>query len=189
MRRLSRVVSTVASVAVIGLVAGCGGDNPTPSAAPSAAASSSTKTMLGTSAPPVPARARRSGDDGAESFGRHYVALINYATTTGETDALSDAAAPTCRSCNSLATRIARVYEDGGSIESDGWKVTGVVVVPGQPAARKYLDLAIRQPRQEVIATAGAKVQRFPGGNQALSMTLRYGSGAWVVTSLTLANR
>lgn len=179
----------IAGLIAGGLVlAGCGGSpEPKPLPAPTKSSSPSTSASS-TPAPPVmPEAAKASSDAAVEAFARHYVDVINFATSTGVLTDLNALAADRCTSCQRLSKRLEEIYTDGGSIQSDGWRVTGAEVLANQPLQRKYVDLAILQSPQILIESTGTKPKKFPGGKQALTMLIaRQGSG-WIVTRMTLA--
>lgn len=168
------------------LLSACGGSpEPGPLAEPTKSSSPSASAAL---APPVmPAAAKAKSDEAVESFARHYVSIINFATVTGDRKDLEALATDACASCRRLSARLEEVYGGGGSIESSGWRVTGASVVPDQPLERKYIDLAIVQAPQTLVGRAGAPPQKFPGGKQALTMLIARRGDGWVVTQMSLA--
>ncbi|WP_369814209.1 DUF6318 family protein, partial [Marmoricola sp. Leaf446] len=123
MRRLSRMVATVTAVAAIGVTAACGGDNPTPSTAPSDSTGEASPSASDPPPPSVPRAARRLDKDGAAAFVRHWVKVLNYAGATGDTSALRQVSTSDCVKCAALSDGIDRIYDRGGNIAGGGWTV------------------------------------------------------------------
>ena len=168
------------------LLSGCGG-SPEPSPPPKPSKSSSPSASATPTPPVLPEAANARTDAAVESFARYYVDLINFATTSGSREGLDTFASDACTSCRRLSTRLEQIYGAGGSIASEGWRVTAVDVVPDQPLRRKYVDLAIVQSPQILIEKAGAAPKRFPGGKQTLTMLVARRGSSWVVTRMSLA--
>ncbi|WP_262852923.1 DUF6318 family protein [Mumia quercus] len=124
----------VAAVALLS-VGACTGEEPAdgdPSATPRVSATpSATSTPT---PPPLPAEAREHSADGAAAFVEYYIAVFNYAATTGDTTALAAASMSTCSACNGLVKRYEQIYLDGGTSQDPGWRptVTSSQLVAGQ---------------------------------------------------------
>jgi hypothetical protein len=116
----------------------------------------------------------------------HYVALINYATRTGETTELEQLAGRRCESCATIVENIREIYSAGGSIESRGWRLTAVSLVPQQPSHQPILDLGVVESPETVTQSADGPVKRFKGGKQPMTMYLRRTADQWRVERLDL---
>lgn len=183
MRRLSRVVATVVSVAVIGLAAGCGGDNPTPSAAPLNPTTSPT-TDTAVPVPEFPAAAKPEDKAGANAFVRHWVAVLNYAGRTGKAELLRELSTPDCVRCAALSDGIDRIYKAGGRISGGGWRVLSMTQY-GPTQNRYFVDATIQSSPQSLQQSRDAETTSFPGVERRLrAFVLRYTQQGWRVAEL-----
>jgi hypothetical protein len=121
-------IALAAAIAVLA-VAGCGGDDPSPTSvptqvqpsaptavttAPPTTAPTTPTTSPTPTPPPLSAAARQDTPTGAESFARHWLATLDYAYKTGDTKPFR--AAGGCNGCVSLANSIDKVYAGGGEV-------------------------------------------------------------------------
>lgn len=168
------------------LLGGCGGA-PAPKALPKPTEPASPTASATPTPPALPKAAKAKTDEAVSAFARHYVEVINYATASGDVGKLLVLADESCTSCYRLAKRLRTIYGNGGKIRSRGWRVTGTLVIPNQPLARKYIDITIVQSPQTLVERAGAASKKYPGGKQALSLLLARRAESWKVTRMTLA--
>jgi hypothetical protein len=187
----SRTVHTVAALALfVGVgTTGCTepAAKPKPLPSPSSSSVAESPTASATPTPPsIPAEARGLGDDAAKAFAKHYVALINYSSRTGRTGELTAMSGSRCQSCQTIAGSIRDVYSAGGRIESRGWRLHALSVVPEQPIRRPILELGVIESPERVRRTANGPVKHFKGGRQPMTMYLRRAGGAWSVDRLDL---
>lgn len=126
-----------ALLVVLLMLSGCGGDPPPaapgrPSPSPTAAA-----------VPVMPEKATEDSKAGAIAFVQHYVQLLNYAQSTGDTVPLIAISGSGCKSCTRVRGAIDEIYASGGRIKGgnleleidlafakpdiDGWSIFGVV--------------------------------------------------------------
>ena len=164
------------------LVAGCQSNPepaPLPSPTPSPTPSSSPSPTV--AAPTLPPEARGTSTASAKAFVRHYVALVNHAVASGNSDELARASASDCRSCAAVIMKLNSVYEAGGNIRSDGWKIRSLNVVPGRPTNKPALDVGLHLSPQVVIEKKGAKKRSFEGGRLPATFYLVVSHGTWVV--------
>lgn len=169
----------VAGAVVAAGVSGCQ-SNPAPKALPSKAPASTAAASPVAAAPTMPAAAKGTGPKAAKAFVRHYVDTVNYASATGNVAALRSLSANSCKSCDSVANRIASVYSAGGSIESAGWKVAALSAVPGQGEA-VAVDAALKLSPQTVLKKAHGQAHHFRGGELPVTFQVRRGTDGWVV--------
>jgi hypothetical protein len=132
----------------------------------------------------MPAEAKGTGAKAAKAFARHYIESINYAARTGDVAHLRSLGDTTCVSCKAIVGNISDIYSRGGRIDSRGWKLEVVSVVPGQSRRHPILDLGIRQFPERVVPRKGAAVKHFPGGKKPMTMYLEHGRGQWHVVRL-----
>lgn len=124
-------------VALALLLSGCGGDPP-PAAPPPPSPVRTTP-----AAPVMPEGAKEDSKEGAIAFVRHYVQLLNYAQSTGDTGPLVELSGIGCKSCTRVRNAIGEIYTAGGRIKGgeielkidlafakpdlNGWSIYGVV--------------------------------------------------------------
>ena len=134
--------------------------------------------------PTMPAEAEGTSPAAAKAFVRHWIAALNYATASGDVSAVRALSAPTCESCSASFFRITDVYGAGGRIESDGWRVRTMQLVPGQRSDRPIVDVGVRLTPQIVIEEKDGEPQEFKGGRLPMTFTLAWDSGSWRVERL-----
>jgi hypothetical protein len=132
----------------------------------------------------MPDEAKGTSAASAKAFAEHYFDLINYAADTGETARLESASDPGCQSCHAISTTIAGTYDKGGRIETDGWLVQSVKLVPLQSRSKPILDLGVFLSPERVVPSRGAKAQQYDGGKQPMTMYLQREKGTWLVSRL-----
>lgn len=187
MRRLSRVVATVTAVAAIGASSACSGDNPTPSTAPSASPSptSATATAADGDRPTRNSVTSQDSRTGAAAFVEYYVATLNYATRTGDTDAARVLASPACRSCDRILKSIDGVYERQGEVQGGEWSPTPISAV--RTGSGWVVDIEITFEPQTIVRTKGAKAEEYDGGNGTASFTVNRVDSDWLIEQWTRA--
>ncbi|WP_445257204.1 DUF6318 family protein [Nocardioides aurantiacus] len=186
MGRLRQVVATVTTVAVVGLSAACGGDNPKPSSGPSA--SPPTESSRPTASATLPARDPGSSEDsrrGAATFVEYYIETLNYASRTGETDAAEALAAPGCRSCSRVIDSIQRVYAGDGEVRGGAWRPNPVSAV--RTDAGWVVDVNIEFEPQSIVRSRGEPAEKYPGGRGTASFTVKREGSDWLVDQWTRA--
>lgn len=121
--RSSRVVALV----LIGaMLAGCSGGEADEPADPlsSSTPSSSDATPAddpSSDVPELPDVAQENTLAGAEAFIRHYIELLNYASHTGDTDALEAVSDQDCAGCSHYADLYKETYSRGGFYKKGEW--------------------------------------------------------------------
>lgn len=116
--RASVAVVVVSSVLAL---AGCGSDPEpkVPDESPSSAASASPAPAE----PTLPPAAVEDSKEGAIAFVEHYIELLNYASDTGDVEALQAASADSCEGCATYVDLYEATYANGGYIRDSGWTV------------------------------------------------------------------
>ncbi len=123
----------VVAVAVVLAVAGCSGGDAPSSALPSGGAPpqsssppsnppSTAATTPPPTAPPLPATATQDTPAGAQSFARYYIAVLDYASHTGDTQSLRGLG--DCGTCRAQADGIETVLQGGRTRRGRGVPVS-----------------------------------------------------------------
>jgi hypothetical protein len=156
---------------------------PSPFAGPESTAPAATPPSASPTATPPELPRAATGTDraAAKAFVRHYIDLVNHAMATGDVAPVVEASGQACESCEAVVDRVQEVYEQGGSIESQGWKITVISPVPGQPKLSPMFDLGLRLTPQRVFVDATAEPRRFDGGKLPATFLLTRHDGGWVV--------
>lgn len=185
---LSRFVAGVGVVLALSIGAGCSGDDPdgarSAGDAPAALGSESPSSQV--SAPPapdLPDAAAVENVQGAKAFARHWVALLNHATLTGDVEALAAVDAD-CGTCGELAEAITGLYSGGGRVETTGWQVTKVLAEPNAAPRTAALQLSITRAPEAVFVRADAEAKPFTGGKEKYLMALKWQQGGWRISEL-----
>ncbi|HET7387787.1 MAG TPA: DUF6318 family protein [Nocardioidaceae bacterium] len=192
-RQLTRLSATwIAAVLATAVVSACSSapepkplpDPPPSSSAPSSPSASASSSPEQTSAPTLPPEAKGTSAKAAKAFVRYYFTVISFAIKTGDVDHMRQLGADRCKSCTALAASIEKVYAAGGHVESKGWRLTVVSLVPDQPRSRPIFDLSVVQSPEKVLREGGGKVEHFPGGKQPMTITLERDNSRWHVIRL-----
>ncbi|WP_420819123.1 DUF6318 family protein [Nocardioides iriomotensis] len=145
--RASRWRRSLVAVAAAGLLgfgtsACTSGDDP-PKPAPLPTESPSPTGSSSEAPPSLPADAGGSSTRAAKAFARHFVDLVNYASATGDVEAINAVASDSCRVCRGMADGIQDVYSKGGHLEGDGWRVLGTKVLSGGRENERAISLTL----------------------------------------------
>ena len=163
------VAATIAAaVAATGAMSGCGDDEAEPAdsglpaeseltesapeISPSTAGPTPTDpTPSGPQEPPLPAAAKAPGKAGAKAFVAYYIELLNYASWTGDTDAIRTYGKG-CRGCRADAGFFEGIYQRGGWIKGGRWTpVPGSwIVLPRHPGYFVGVNIDSAKARQRV---------------------------------------
>jgi hypothetical protein len=161
------------------LAVGCS-DDPEPRFEPSPSPTDSTS-----SAAAEPKAWEVKSEAGAVAFAKHWIDVFNEATRSGDSAEVRDASTEECGTCARFSDGIDDLYQGGGSIESQGWKVLQAVPAPGMPVVEPRIALRIRQSPQRITHTNG-HVQSFPGGSETFSARLVWSDSQWLMNDLVL---
>jgi len=132
----------------------------------------------------MPEAAKAKTRVGAGAFVEHYIQLVNYAGTSGRTTPLRVLSLRSCVKCEALADGVDEIYSSGGRITGGGWAVVRIRHY-GFDRGHYFLDAIIDSAPQEMVAKAGAPVQKFPGASNRLrAFVLERAAGAWKVSEL-----
>ena len=173
------VLGTALIAMTLAFAAGCGGSNPSPSPSPTPQPSP-TATATGKVAPPLPPAATAHTKAGAIAFVRHYVAMFNYAQSTGDTRSLRRLGLRDCISCTDVADAIDKVYRAGGSARGGELAISRAEAVR---SANKLIevDIAGNFSASTVVASSGATPEHRKGDKTVASFYVRFHNSAWKV--------
>ncbi|WP_425475650.1 DUF6318 family protein [Nocardioides tweenelious] len=110
----------------------------------------------------MPAAAKARSDGGAEAFVRYWVAMVNFAQSTGETTSLKSLNEPACSGCRGLVKAIDSAYAEGGRIEGGAWSISNLRKLPLDYGAEWAAFSAARTQPQTVVSDQQTK--HFEGG-------------------------
>ena len=154
-------------------------DSPT---APSPTGASPTdSTPSGPQEPRLPAAARAPGKAGAKAFVAYYIRLLNYASWTGDTDAVRSQGKG-CRGCRADASLFESTYRNGGWFKGGKWKpVRGSwIVLPRHPGYFVGVNIDAAKGKQKT--RHGSHVTRFRVDRIHRDFHLIRSEQAWRVT-------
>lgn len=152
---------------------------PTPSSSPSESASPRP------TPPAMPAEAEGTSPAAAKAFVRHYFEQINYAALSGDTETLRELSTDDCESCDAIASNVERIYNAGGHMETEGWKLSVVSSVPSRPSLRPAFDLGVQQSPETVLESGDdPSPKRYPGGRLAMTIYIKWSGSRWEVDRL-----
>jgi hypothetical protein len=169
---------TAAVLAVTGLAACGGGDNPKPAPLPT---TSDAARGNSPSPPAMPAEAKGKTTTSVVAFIRHWFATFNYSAATGDTAPLRALSDPGCESCLGIAREIDKTYKLGGRTEGDGWIVKSLNVHNPFDISGKILVSP-----QDAWDSATAEKVHYPGGPRRIHVSLALTSSGWSLFSLEL---
>jgi hypothetical protein len=140
------------------------------------------------SAPVMPDAAKAHTKAGAKAFVEYFWAVVNYATNTGNTDAIRALSVRGCKGCEGGVTAIDQIYEKGGSVRG------------GRPVLSKFrVDLLLAGDLQmahvTVTTSFSAETIDMPGTADDETRTpksvrdrleLLFEDGGWKVSQLVV---
>ena len=131
-----------------------------------------------------PAYANQEGEAGAEKFAGYWVAQMNDASTSGDTDGLRALGLEACEACSDFPQVLEDIYEAGGRVETDEWTVKSVVPEAGATDERVGMLITVTVPPNKVFETENAKPQEYPGGDQRFRMIVVREAQHWMIKDL-----
>lgn len=183
--QLRAAAGALALGVLIGGVSGCS-SNPEPPPLESASAAPSATPTPSAVPPELPAEAKGASKAAAKAFVRHYIDLINYASSTGDVDPLAPLSAPACQSCEAIMSNVLAAYAHGGEIKGDGWTLLATRVIRAD-VRMAVLSLDVRL-EPETLVTGDGRETHNQGGRQPMTIHLRHSGDTWAVTRLDLVS-
>jgi len=134
------------------------------------------------SAPTLPAAAEGDSVRAAEAFVRHYIELLNYAMTTGDTKAFR-AASRDCEGCDRYAELFEEIAHAGGLAKTKGWSIDEIAVTMQTPAVFALFNVG--SARVKSIPSKGSTPKIIPPDNYSLRLVLGNTHGEWFAREFT----
>ncbi|KQY55468.1 MULTISPECIES: DUF6318 family protein [unclassified Nocardioides] len=158
-------------------------DEPSPSVTmPSSSTSpSESTTPVPITAPTMPAAAEGSGDKAAQAFARYWVAMVNYAQETGDTEPLKALHSEKCTPCSSGVEAVDEGYANGKSMVGGQYKITSLKAVDTDQPSVRMIGLVVHATRQKKLDRQGRVLSSTPPGYRGFRLYLRKYSGEWAV--------
>jgi hypothetical protein len=164
-------------------LAGCQA-NPAPPPLASASTSPKPSPSPATAAPTLPAEAQGTSKAAAKAFVRHWIDVLNYAMSTGDTAGLVELADRSCSTCEAIADRIEDVYAGGGHLEGTGWRIRTLSYLEGENSKSPLVSAGIEIAPQAAYASAEATPSQSPRSRGHLDFSLDWRPTGWKVLRL-----
>jgi hypothetical protein len=158
--------------------------NPAPPPLVSTSTSPTPSPSPATAAPTVPAEAQGTSKAAAKAFVRHWIDVLNYAMSTGDTSVLVDLADPACSTCEAIANRIEDVYAEGGHLEGTGWRIRTLSYLEREHSKSPLVAARIEIASQTAYASAEAAPSQSPRSRGHLDFSLDRRPTGWKVLRL-----
>lgn len=187
---LRRTSSVVVAVSLCMLMACSGEDENTASDAGESGAQAADD-----GAPALPEVGQEPTVQGAQVFVKHWVAVLNHTSINDDTEPWRALAEPDCRACTGLADGIDALYDDGGSMTTDGWKVLQTsanlrpVGAAGAQVTGAEVRLRVNRLPEAVYEDADSQAEVFRGGKQTYIVMLVRVDDVWSVRSFAPVRR
>jgi hypothetical protein len=176
----SRSAIVVAAVALVPLVGACSGE-PKPKFAPSESSSPTTSERPATRGPvepSMPAAATRNSANGAESFVRYWIRIVNFAQATGRAKTFKSLNQKRCVVCRGVLSAIEDPYSHGGRIEGGNWVVGRLRELPLDYGA-DWAAFATARARPQTIYDGKGGRKRYAGGPFHFYAYVAWEDGEW----------
>lgn len=170
------------------LVAACSGGEPSaaPPPPPSASPSPVTTTSPAPVAPTLPAKARQNTKSGAVAFAHHYIDLVNFATTTGDSKELLRASTASCGACTEISRFVAAVYRRDGYIRGGQWVARSYSVIRTGPG-HWLVAIEVEAGKQTYRSSDASPVRNRTGGKYTVSIHTERRAPGWRTRKLVSA--
>ncbi|WP_194288979.1 MULTISPECIES: DUF6318 family protein [unclassified Nocardioides] len=172
----------VAAAVLIASAAACGDDpDPKVDSPPTPTPTISTSPASGPVAPTLPPEAEGDDAAAAEAFVEYFWAMVKYAETTGEVEALEALVSPQCQGCAGGIEFLRRVFQNGGEIGGGDVTLSNFKVreLEGGPATLFEVRVDVISTRQVVSYPDEADNQVFPAGTVTDRFMVLNHDGRW----------
>ncbi|WP_435771855.1 DUF6318 family protein [Nocardioides sp. SYSU DS0651] len=115
-------------------------------------------------------------DETPRQFIRRWVALGNHIQRTGDPAPYLAVAGPDCTSCRDFAKQVKQIYDNGGSIETEGERIVSIT----READYQWVITTRSGPTRYRESTDGPLL-RLPGGKSRSRLYITKVRGQWIV--------
>lgn len=137
----------------------------------------------------MPSDATGESREAALAFIDHYFAVVTYAIRTGDTAAVAELATETCQSCQALIANVDRIYDNGGSADSQGWIVIDKQFIGKEPKGGAAVEVTVNQRPDTVIASPSASPSTSTEVTNVLLASLVRSQTGWRVRRLVILDK
>jgi hypothetical protein len=170
------------SLALLITASGCGGNDPPPPKAEPTSTPTTPAASESPTPPALPAAAKGDGARSAKAFVRHYIAVLNYATYTGDVTELRRLGAKDCGSCQNVIRGIRSIYEAGGSVKGGAFRITNLDALEHPDSSGYTVDAFTKFSKQRIYRQSGSTTpDRYKTGSNIFSFILARRHG-WLVS-------
>lgn len=161
----------IGALAVLLMLSACGTDpepSPTPEPTP----------------PQAPAIVSENSEEGAEAFVRHYIAVSNYATVTGDTTELQQLTHSQCEGCSIIIEYIDEIYDAGGFVTDNSWVIGDIETE--MTTSDVFISAEITTTSGKVKNATDAEIESIPAisEKELFFFTVQNSDQGWRVTQL-----
>lgn len=185
-----RVVARwVAAAALVALVGGCGGGEPSPtpsttsspsvSGSPSTSASSGSPTPSAKASVDLPEAARAHTSDGAIEFAKFYAKILSDAYVHADDGPIRELSDPSCEACSGYADAVASAADQGMRMLSSRVKVASAQLSSTYTEADVTVDVIGVEQAGKVVNANGQVVQEIPETPLYLRVQAKWTDGGW----------
>ncbi|MBM9462826.1 hypothetical protein JL108_05145 [Aeromicrobium sp. YIM 150415] len=136
----------------------------------------------------APAMPELAGDDspaGAEAFARHYIEVLNYASSTGDTDLLRSLSSADCSGCQKYVDLYRSTYDDGGYFRESKFVIDATTIDYEEGYSKQYVTLQTTLTEGQHRTSADSAPRTTSATKDTISFELSYHQD-WVVTQFGL---
>jgi glucose/arabinose dehydrogenase len=163
------------------LAAGCSDDDPQPRLEPTPNAS---PTESPSTSPTEPSKTPSTPKAlNPVQTVRAWVVARNAALANGSTTAVYELSSTQCKSCRDLTEPFAKVYTNGGSIDSRGWLIDSIERRPDFSSNRQVIA-AMTFAAGQIIQASGKPPSDFPEEKHILQFDLVQQDSVWLVAEV-----
>lgn len=158
------------------VLVGCSDDDPEPNVDPTPSTSTTTTTS------PTPDPTPTVAPLGPVETVKAWVKARNEALMDGVTTEVYALNTPDCSTCRDLVDPFAQLYADGGSIETDGWRIDSARKRPGFEENHQVIAALTFAGGHTVLPGEGSSP--FPEEKHILQFQMRRAASGWLVAQV-----
>lgn len=185
---LMRAAAAMTTAGVLGLLAGCTGSEPAPTPSSTVVTPSPTASPTRTPLPfPTPAAAiSEPTPEGAIAAGTQFIALYDYAFSTGDAEPFAAMSGPECEYCGKVVDRVRQMREGGYSTEGDPLRVVASESTEIREDEWFRVQLRAEQGPIVTVAPDGEREQTSDGGTVDYVFAMSWVGDAWRVDAVSI---